>query len=588
MKNPWKRIVPIVLALAVLGCAVWYLLIYDREFTRDVLITQARYFDDEGRHDIAAWFYDLAYAHADNDAAVAIELAEQYRGDGNYTKAEFTLTNAIAKNGTVELYMALSKLFVEQDKLMDAVNMLDKISDPVLKEQLAALRPPVPTVNVTPGFHSEYISVGLSAEVGKLLVSTDREYPSLREDEYAGEIPLSLGENTIFALTVGQNGLVSPLGIYGYVLGGVIEEVRFADPAVEAEVRRVLGAEESAPIRTDELWTITEFTVPMDATVYTDLAAMTNLTSLTLYNAKADQLGFLPGLTKLEKLTVTGCEPDKQTLTAIAGLPALKALTIAQCGLADISPLAAAYGLEYLDLSYNSIRDISAISSMAGLKTLYMGHNTLTDLTALKGLRKLEVLYVSYNAITALDPVCSLPSLRELSAGNNQLAELGDLDNLSSLTKLDVSYNKLRDISVLAACPELVDLNIAGNSLTDITALAPAKKLRWLNCAYNAITALPSWAKDIALVSIDASYNQITDLSPLSMLQSLNKVNVDYNSGIRSAEPLANCPNLIEVNLFGTQVIDVSMLEQQSIIVNYNPTEVVIPVPEETEPTEAE
>ena len=61
----------------------------DREFTRDVLLQQARYYESQGKHNIAEWFYNTAYAHADNDETVAIELANQYKSTGNYTKAEY-------------------------------------------------------------------------------------------------------------------------------------------------------------------------------------------------------------------------------------------------------------------------------------------------------------------------------------------------------------------------------------------------------------------------------------------------------------------------------------------------------------------
>ena len=152
MRNVFRRIVPILLAIAVLGCAVWYLFVYDRDFTRDLLVTQARYLDDAGHHDLAAWFYDQAYLHADNDASVAIELAEQYRDAGNYTKAEYTLTKAISKKPSVELYTTLCSLFVEQDKLIDAVALLDNISDASLKLELDALRPAAPAAGQAPRF----------------------------------------------------------------------------------------------------------------------------------------------------------------------------------------------------------------------------------------------------------------------------------------------------------------------------------------------------------------------------------------------------------------------------------------------------
>lgn len=583
MKNPLKRIVPILLAIAVVGCAVWYLFVYDRDFARDMLISQARHFDSNGDHDIAAWFYDQAYIYADNDASVAIELAQQYKDSGNYTKAEYTLTNAIASGGSAELYIALSQTFVEQDKLMDAVNLLDKIADPAIKQELDALRPAVPAVSNAPGFYTEYISVELSAGDGTLLFSTDGEYPSVAEDAYIGSISLGQGQTTVYTLCIADNGLVSPLGIYGYTIGGVIEPVTFADAAIEAQVRQLLGASEDTILYTDDLWTITEFTVPQEAAEYDDLAKLTYLKSLTIYNAVSGELSNLAGLAQLQELLITGCEVDQQTLTSIASLSELTKLTLAHCSLSDISALAAVRGLEYLDLSYNSIRNISPLSAMGSLRTLYLGNNALTDLSELGGLASLTTLNVSYNSITSLAPICANLTLTDLNASNNLLTGLDAIDNLPDLTDLDVSHNALTDISALSGCDALVKLNISNNDLTDISALAPLMELRELNCSYNTISELPQWSAAIALVTLDASYNQISDLTPLSQLMSLNTINMDYNAEISSVDPLATCPNLIKVNLFGTKVIDVDILTEQSIIVNYNPTDVNVDVPEPTE-----
>ena len=77
MKYSTKRIIAVFLALAVLGSAVWYIFIYDRDFVRDLLLSQARYLDSTGKSDVATWFYDQAYIFADNDEDVAIELANQ-------------------------------------------------------------------------------------------------------------------------------------------------------------------------------------------------------------------------------------------------------------------------------------------------------------------------------------------------------------------------------------------------------------------------------------------------------------------------------------------------------------------------------
>ena len=582
MKNVLRRIVPLLLAIAVVGCAVWYLFVYDPEFTRDMLVTQARYLDDAGYHEIAAWVYDQAYHHADNDASVAIELAEQYREVGNYTKAEFTLSKAISKNPTVELYTAMCKLFVEQDKLIDAVALLDKISDPTLKLALNDLRPAAPVVDQTPGFYNQYITVELTCTNGTLLYSTDREYPSVTEDRYADPITLGDGETTIYALCVGENGLVSPMSVYGFTVGGVIEEVTFADAAIETAVRNMLNLIETEPVYSNALWSIEAFTVPQEALVYSDLAKMTGLRALTIYNAKSEELSVLNSLPQLAELTVTGCTPDRQVLNYISSMSGLKKLTLAQCNLSDLAILATLQDLTYLDLSYNFIKDLSPLSRMEDLETLYLSNNAISDLSPLGGLSSLRQLNVAHNAISSLLPICTLRNLKTLNVSYNQLEELGDLDLLPELKSLDASYNQLDTITVLGRCGALTKLDISNNQLEDIDPLENINALMDLNCSYNQLTRLPEWSTRCSLVTLDASFNNITNISPLSNLQSLNVVNLDYNPNLKNIDDLGYCPNLVEVDLFGTKVVDVEILTRQSIIVNYNPTEIEVELPEET------
>ena len=100
MKRILRRILPILLVIVVICSIAWYLFVYDREFTRDVLLTSARYFDERGNHNFAAWLYRQAYLQSDNNEQVAIELAEQFKELGNYTQAEITLSGAIADGGS--------------------------------------------------------------------------------------------------------------------------------------------------------------------------------------------------------------------------------------------------------------------------------------------------------------------------------------------------------------------------------------------------------------------------------------------------------------------------------------------------------
>lgn len=583
MKHVLRRIVPFLLAIAVMGCAVWYLFIYDRDFTRDILVTQARYLNDAGYHKLAGWFYDQAYLHANNDDSVAIELSQQYRESGNYTKAEYTLTQAISAKPTVQLYTALCRLFVEQDKLIDAVALLDNITDSTIKQEIDLLRPAAPTVNQDPGLYHQYIDLEITCNGGTLLYSTDREYPSVVSDLYTGVLSLEQGQTLIYALCVGENGLVSSLARYGFTIGSVIEEVVFTDVAIETAIREILELDADAPIYSDALWNIQSFTVPMDAVTYSDLSKLTGLTKLEIYNAKPDELNILSAFPQLQELTITGAAINQSTMNVIGSLNNLTRLTLAQCELSDLSALTSLTGITYLDLSYNFIKELGPLSQLKALETLYLSNNAIINLTPLSSLPSLLELNVNHNSITSLQPICNIRSLVALSVNHNQLKNLSDLDLLPALEYLDASYNKLNTIAVLGQCTGLTTLNISNNMIDDIEPLSEHTALQELNCSYNLITQLPKWTSQCGLIILDASFNDIKDITVLGKLASLNLLNLDYNPRIKSVSALANCHNLIEVDLFGTKVTDVSKLTNMSVIVNYNPTDVDVDVPDETE-----
>ena len=62
-----------------------------------------------------------------NNANLPVRLAQAYINSGNYTKAEYTLVSAITNNPeSVQLYVALSKTYIEQDKILDAEQMLGR------------------------------------------------------------------------------------------------------------------------------------------------------------------------------------------------------------------------------------------------------------------------------------------------------------------------------------------------------------------------------------------------------------------------------------------------------------------------------
>ena len=571
MKKFIRILVPVLLAVAIVASLWWYLFVFDRDFTRDMLLQQARFHDLHGNSKMSSWFYNMAYDHSGRDENVAIELANQYKSDGNYTKAEVTLSNAIHNGGTVELYTALCKTYVEQDKLLDAVAMLENIQNPEMKQQLSALRPTAPEPSQEPGYYTQYIDLELIAPHGTIYYTTTGEYPSIAGEAYAEPITLPAGETLIYAITVDDNGLVSPATILGYTITGVIEPVTFTDDTLEDAIRAALNTDEADILYTNELWEITEFTVPEGVVDFSDLALMPYLKTLTIQGQDLISLEPLSGLLQLETLSLADCSFPAEELSYLAKLPQLKELNLQGCGLSTIEGLTGAVTLEKLNLKSNTVRNLEAISTMTGLKDLNLQHNALVGLESLSTLVNLEILDISYNSVTSLAPLSSCTRLSALNADSNQLETVYGIQNLPLLTVLSLDYNQLPDVSQLSSCTELVNLSFSNNQVADISGLSSLLKLDILDFSYNNISSLPAWQEGCTLRVIDGSYNQLPSIDSLAQLEKIGYIYMDYNQ-LTSITALANCFHLVQINVFGNDIDQVAELTDHNIIVNYDPT----------------
>lgn len=572
MKKALRIIVPLLLALALIAGSAWYFLVYDPALTKELLLDQARKFEASGNHNISAFLYDVAYYQSSKDDAVAIELAQQYLDMDNHTKAEYTLTQAIRENPTAELYAALCSVFVQQDKLLDAVNLLNGVSDDAIAQELEQARPKAPVLSPEPGFYSQYIPVEVKSDGSTLYVSTDADYPSTANDTYTGPISLATGETVIYAISVDANGLVSPLTVGGYTVRGVVELVTFTDAAVEAAIRTAVEATENEPVYTDRLWSVTEFTVPASAKSYEDLQYLTHLTRLTIHKDSQGDLAVLDSLQELRELDLSGRRLSEADLSRIAAHPNLTHLSLAGCSLSTIQPLSPLTELTYLDLRENTIRNIDVLSAMTGLQHLYLGNNVVNTLNSIGSLTKLETLDISYNAVASLSALSGLRNLKTLTAGHNQIDSASALTGLTKLEVLDLSHNNLSTLSPLSTLTALIELNCSNNALTAMTGLEKLTHLRIANLSYNQITELPAFQKTCELVSIDMSHNLLLHVDTLADLPWLNSVNIDYNAEVEDLKPLDTCPVLVRVNAYGTKVTEVSFLTEKSIIVNFDPT----------------
>ena len=528
---------------------------------------------EDGKYARAVDRYETAVELDPKTPDYVLKLADACIADGSYTKAERSLVSAIRTAPSVELYCKLSAVYVAQDKLLDSQKMLDSITDPAIRAEIDAMRPAAPEFSHESGEYDEYLELTLSGSGGKIYYSMTEQYPSVEAEAYTAPIALPAGETHISAILVGDNSLVSPLVKADYLIVGVVEEVSFASRELESYIRDTLYIARTEPVMTDDLWTVTELTVPESMTDLSDLRYFKNLTTLNIHIAVTADYSFLTELTALETLDLNGCLLSSDAIGYIGSVSSLTSLKLSGCGISNIQPLSALTELTVLDLSQNSISDISALAELKKLTVLDLHSNAVSSLTALKNASDLTELDISENNVTDLTPLSGCTKIETLRAENNRISSVSALSSMAKLTTFTASKNSITDITPLSGCTKLSRLELAENSLTSVEALSAFVNVTYLDIRRNEITALPTLEATAHLQQFYASYNQLEDISMLKGLPELTYVDVDYNENVEDIECLASCPLLVQVNAFGTKVKEVTTLTQVGVIVNYNPVE---------------
>lgn len=564
-----KKFLITLLVLLILGGIIFGL--YYFFWTAENFASLAEDAAAEGKYDRAVSYYEKAVELNPSDPSYALALADVSILQDSYTGAERALVNAIKASPSVELVCKLSAVYVAQDKLLDARELLDSITDPTILAELQTLRPAAPVFTPQGGEYDEYVEVSFADYEGTLYYSTGAEYPGPSTGVYTEPIPLSSGETSFAALIVNEQGLVSPMAEADYLVMGVVEELTFASAELETYIRDTLYIARTAPVMSDQLWDITELTVPNDVTVYSDLSYFPNLTSLTIHNSTAEDYAFLPSLTQLTYLDLSGCLVSSDTLGYIAQLSELTELNLSGCGISSVESLGANTKLQRLNLSGNSIYDISVLTTCPDLTHLNLDGNAVSSLDCLRGNSTLISLDISQNNVVYLAPLSECTKLEELYANGNRITDISVLASMSSLKILCANQNAITDVSALSGCTQLTRLELADNQLSNIDVLAQLTDLTYLDISHNSITALPVVDLACHLQQLYASYNQIEDVSMLAGLPELTYLNVDYNENLEEIECLNACHLLVQVDAFGTKVAEVQLLIDMGVIVNFSP-----------------
>ena len=140
----FKRILITLLLLAILAgiaAGVWYLFLRNGA----TFVKLAKRFETAGTYDWAVRCYEWAWDREPENVSMPLALAECYARSGNDTRREATLWDAIERMPEqTELYFALSRAYVSQNKLLDAAHLDEQIHHPEALAAFNAARPATP------------------------------------------------------------------------------------------------------------------------------------------------------------------------------------------------------------------------------------------------------------------------------------------------------------------------------------------------------------------------------------------------------------------------------------------------------------
>lgn len=552
MKYLFRLVLIVLLIAAIVVAGSWFFLSYRPDLTVSALLSCGDYFRESGRLAMTERLYGWALALDDEDVSIPLQLAQIYIQDENYTKAEYTLVSAITANPqSVPLYITLSNVYVAQDKLLDAEQMLERITNDDVRKQIDALRPDKPVIQPASGSYSEYINVSVSAEDGLCYAAVNTDYPSIQTDSYLAPFPLEAGESRVVAITVSDNGLVSDEAVGVYAVGQVIEPVQIQDSSLDILIHEMLEKKITDELLSDEIWAIEELALPDEIEDLSDLSMFTGLKKLSLHAAGGLDLSVIGDLTELEELDLSGCTIPANVLDKIGTLPNLKVLRLQSCALTTINSLVGLSHAQVLDVSHNNISETTALSALTELKELNISYNPIRSVSYLNNCQKLEILHIENCEVSKLTSLLDNTSLKELYAQDNSISDLSVLRGCTGLSVLMLDNNKVEDISVLTALPSLSVFSASENN----------------------ITAVPEFeAKDCKLWKFTVDHNEITDLSGLAGIDCLNFIVADYNQ-IADISMLETCNTLTRLDIWDNPVPkeQVDKLEEVGILVNYNP-----------------
>ncbi len=544
VKNKWVLFAAGCAGTLLLGTLIF--LVFLRGPFASLLTNQGEKALEAQNYDKAVAKFSSALNLKKNREEIYLGYSEALIAQNRHTEAVEVLEKGIDRLGGAEaLYLAKAGALTDAGKIGAAADFLDNIKDTYINKKIQDARPADLTYSPQQGKYSKAQKVTIQVRPGETVYYTlTGEDPSLASAVYKEPITVS-ASCTLTAVSVSEEGLVSPRLKLTYEIDNANEAIEFTDRKIEKMVRAALERS-SGPLYASQLAGVTQLAndgIDGDVRSLKDLEYLPNLQRLYINDELLiEDYTPLSSLTGLQILSMSGCALSDTDLSYISDLSELTELSINDnkiTSLADLSQLsaleflnasdnelvstvdiAAFPALRYLHLTNNGLYDLSGLSSLSELLYLDITNNSVSDLEPLAGLTKLEELYLRGNRPSNVKKLSSLPALTRLDLSDCGIASLSVVNDFKALKALFASDNQIASLSTFNK--QLEELYISGNPLADLSPLKTQTALTVLEAADTQITDVACLAGNKTLVSLDISGTSVTDAAVLKDCAGLN------------------------------------------------------------------
>lgn len=145
--------------------------------------------------------------------------------------------------------------------------------------------------------------------------------------------------------------------------------------------------------------------------------------------------------------SVSLCDVEADDLGPIAGLKELRYLSLSGCSVSDLSALRSCTKLEWLGINDGPDTSVAPLAALHRLGQLRTGRTLLRDVAELAAIPSLDFLEISGCDFDDVDGIARITSLTKLDLSDTRVSTLAPLVALRDLTYLQIDGTRIRDLT---------------------------------------------------------------------------------------------------------------------------------------------